>query len=67
MGSIRGEKFGAYRPDLIIGDDMESDQMVKSAERRQQFREDFDNALIPCGEKGVTQYLFVERCCMMIV
>lgn len=50
IGSIRGEKFGAYRPDYILGDDMEDDEMVKSAERRTSLRELFDNALIPSGD-----------------
>ena len=50
IGSIRGEKFGAWRPDHIIGDDMEDDEMVKSAERRQTLKELFDNALIPAGD-----------------
>lgn len=50
IGSIRGEKFGAYRPDYILGDDMEDDEMVKSSERRQSLRELFDNALIPAGD-----------------
>lgn len=50
IGSIRGEKFGAYRPDYILGDDMEDDEMVKSAERRQSLKELFDNALIPAGD-----------------
>jgi len=59
IGSIRGVKFGAYRPDLIIGDDMEDDELVRSIERRFQLQEDFDTALIPAGEKGVCQYIFV--------
>lgn len=50
IGSIRGEKFGAYRPDYIIGDDMEDDEMVKSSERRQSLKDLFDNALIPAGD-----------------
>ena len=50
IGSVRGEKFGAYRPDYILGDDMEDDEMVKSPERRQALRELFDNALIPAGD-----------------
>lgn len=50
IGSIRGEKFGAFRPDYILGDDMEDDEMVKSSERRQSLRELFDNALIPAGD-----------------
>ncbi len=50
IGSIRGEKFGAYRPDYIIGDDMEDDEMVKSSERRQSLKDLFDNALFPAGD-----------------
>lgn len=50
IGSIRGEKFGAYRPDYILGDDMEDDEMVKSSERRQSLKELYDNALIPAGD-----------------
>lgn len=50
IGAVRGEKFGAYRPDYIVGDDMEDDEMVKSAERRQSLKELFDNALIPAGD-----------------
>ena len=34
MGSVRGEKFGAYRPDLIIIDDIEDDEMVRNPDRR---------------------------------
>lgn len=59
IGSIRGVKFGAYRPDLIIGDDMEDDELVRSPERRVQLQQDFDEALIPCGDKGNCQYIFI--------
>ena len=50
IGSVRGERFGAYRPDYIIGDDMEDDEMVKSSERRQSLKDLFNNALIPAGD-----------------
>ncbi len=50
IGSIRGEKFGPWRPDDIVGDDMEDDEMVKSSERRQSLNDLFDNALIPAGD-----------------
>lgn len=58
IGSIRGEKFGQYRPDLVIGDDMEDDELVKNQERRAKLREDFDTALVPAGDSG-TQYIFI--------
>lgn len=50
IGSVRGEKFGAWRPDYILGDDMEDDEMVKSLDRRQSLKDLFDNALIPAGD-----------------
>lgn len=57
--SIRGLKFGAYRPDLIIGDDMEDDEMVLSQERRKKLQDDFDNALIPSGDRDLCQFIFI--------
>ena len=59
IGSVRGVKFGAYRPDLIIGDDMEDDELVRNPERRRQLAEDFDTALIPAGDRNECQYIFV--------
>jgi len=59
IGSVRGIKHGAYRPDLILGDDMEDDIMVKSPERRIQLQQLFDEALVPAGEKGRCQYIIV--------
>lgn len=53
IGSIRGEKFGPWRPDDIVGDDMEDDEMVKSSERRQSLKDLYDNALIPAGDVKV--------------
>lgn len=50
IGSIRGESFGAWRPDLIIVDDLEDDELVRSSGRRKTLREDFDNALVPAGD-----------------
>jgi hypothetical protein len=59
IGSIRGVKFGAWRPDLIIGDDMEDDELVRSSERRLQLQGDFDDALIPAGDKDACQFIFI--------
>lgn len=59
IGSIRGVKFGAYRPDLIIVDDVEDDEMVKSPERRLDLQKQFDEALIPAGERGNCQYIVI--------
>lgn len=57
--SIRGLKFGAYRPDFIIGDDMEDDEMVLSQDRRKKLQDDFDTALIPAGDRELCQYIFI--------
>ena len=46
---VRGMKWGALRPDLIVCDDLEEDEQVMSPERREKFRKWFMNALIPCG------------------
>jgi len=59
IGSVRGEKFGPYRPDLIIGDDLEDDVMVRSRERRENLQSEFDDALIPAGDKKECQYIFI--------
>ena len=59
IGSVRGEKFGAYRPDLILIDDLEDDEMVRSAERRRNIQELYDNALVPAGDAENCQYIAI--------
>ena len=59
MGSIRGEKYGAYRPDLFIVDDLEDDEMVRSPDRRQILQQDFDTALVPAGDFETCQYVII--------
>lgn len=59
VGSVRGEKFGAYRPDLIIGDDIEDDELVRSPERRQQLKDEFNEALVPAGDREYCKYIFI--------
>jgi len=46
---VRGIKWRNKRPDLIIGDDLENDEIVLNPERREKFRNWFLNALLPCG------------------
>lgn len=59
IGSVRGEKFGAWRPDLIIIDDLEDDELVKNPERRKELQDLYDEALIPAGESGKVQVLAI--------
>jgi predicted phage terminase large subunit-like protein len=49
---LRGIKWDGMRPDLIIGDDLESDEAVLSADRREKFRRWFYGALLPCRANG---------------
>jgi len=46
---IRGRKWRGMRPDLIIGDDLENDEIVLNDDRRKKFRDWFFNALVPAG------------------
>ena len=46
---VRGLKWRGKRPDLIVGDDLENDDIVMNPVRREKFRRWFMNALIPCG------------------
>ncbi len=46
---VRGLKWSGKRPDLIVGDDLENDEIVMNPDRREKFRRWFMNALVPCG------------------
>lgn len=58
IGSIRGQKFGAYRPGLILGDDIEDDTMVKNADRRKELGRQFDDVLKYAGDDG-TKFIII--------
>lgn len=59
IGSIRGVKFGADRPDLIIGDDIEDDELVRNPSRRRELQDMYDEALIPAGQHKKTQIIMI--------
>ena len=44
---MRGLKWKNKRPDLIVGDDLENDEIVLNPERRQKFKRWFYGALMP--------------------
>lgn len=51
--AVRGIKIDNKRPDLILGDDLENDEIVLNPERRDKFRRWFFGALLPClSDKG---------------
>lgn len=47
MGSIRGEKFIAWRPDLVVVDDLEDDKTVQNPELRAECERIFNDAVDP--------------------
>jgi hypothetical protein len=49
---MRGLKWKGRRPGLIVGDDLEEDEQVESADRRAKFRKWVFRALLPCRRKG---------------
>lgn len=49
---LRGIKWDGMRPDLIICDDMENDEAVMNADRREKFRRWFYGALMPARAAG---------------
>jgi len=59
IGSVRGEKFGAYRPDLILIDDLEDDIMVRNPEQRRLIQDLYDNALVPAGDTDICQHIAI--------
>jgi predicted phage terminase large subunit-like protein len=70
MQKVRGTKWRNKRPDLIIGDDLENDDLVMNEERRDKFRRWVNNALLPalsddgrCRIVGTILHLdsFLER------
>lgn len=55
---LRGIKWNNKRPNLIICDDMENDEIVMNDERRRKFRNWFSSALMPCKSvHGIIRYV----------
>lgn len=44
---VRGLKYRNFRPDMVVVDDLENDEMVESKERRDKLSRWFNGALIP--------------------
>jgi len=56
--SIRGIRHGPYRPDLVICDDVEDLELVKTKENRDKLWVWLMGEVIPIGDEG-TKYIFV--------
>lgn len=51
---LRGLKWGNKRPDLIVCDDMENDELVMNKDRREKLKKWFSSALLPVlSDKGI--------------
>lgn len=48
---LRGLKWDHLRPDLIICDDLENDEIVMNPDRRSKFKRWFYGALVPCKSR----------------
>lgn len=59
IGALRGSKFGAYRPDLIIVDDLEDDEMVRNPDRRLDLKNNFDEVILLLGERNTVQVIVI--------
>jgi predicted phage terminase large subunit-like protein len=44
---VRGTKWDHHRPDLIVCDDLENEELVYNKDRREKFRKWFNGALLP--------------------
>ena len=49
---VRGTKWDNYRPDLIICDDLENEDIVLNDDRREKFRKWFSGSVIPALNKN---------------
>ena len=56
---IRGRKFGNYRPDLIVCDDMEDLESVQSETQRAKLLQNLYQSIMPAGDPDRTKFLVV--------
>lgn len=55
---LRGLLWNGKRPDIIICDDLENDEIVMNKERREKFKRWFTGALLPCrSSNGIIRYV----------
>lgn len=55
---LRGLLWNGLRPDLVVCDDMENDEIVMNQDRRKKFQRWFYGALLPCrAQNGVVRYV----------
>lgn len=55
---LRGMRHGSKRPDLVVGDDLENDESVESADQRKKLEKWFFKALMKIGQPN-TVYIVI--------
>ena len=56
---VRGLRFKQFRPDLIILDDLENDELVNSPDRRQKLENWFKRSLMPAMAKDIGKVIYI--------
>lgn len=56
---LRGARFGAYRPDLVILDDLESSKNTNTKELRDKNLHWFNSVIMPIGDITRTSYIYM--------
>ena len=56
---VRGIRYKQWRPDLIIIDDIEDLEMIRTKEQRDKTYRWLTGNVIPAGEKGETKYILI--------
>ena len=56
---VRGIRYKQWRPDLIIIDDIEDLEMVRTKEQRDKTHRWLTGNVIPAGERGKTKYILI--------
>lgn len=55
---VRGLKWRGKRPDLVIGDDLENDEIVLNKDRRDKFKKWIYGAVLPClSDRGKARFV----------
>lgn len=49
---VRGRRYKQYRPDLIVGDDLENDEQIRSVEQRKKAKIWYNKALSKAGARN---------------
>ena len=56
---VRGMRYKQWRPDLIVADDIEDLEAVRTKENRDKTHRWLTGNVIPAGEKGKTKYILI--------